>query len=220
MAQLWERQPGEGVKAFHAFVHYRDMGAGRSIDAAYRQHRTICQKRQVSAKGAASGRWDKWSSENNWQSRAAAYDTEQDRKAQEKHQKRLLDVRERHAQFAAAALSVLLTPVKAILDELAQNPKAVEELRKDEKLAGLLEKAIGASKVAPGLVNIERLALGLSTEQVEVEQKKDDPTAAAIAGDPEATKLAIALLSKLAGPDPAPIAPAAQEPATPDVAGA
>jgi hypothetical protein len=34
VAQPWEKQPGEGAKAFHAFCIYRDFGASRSLPKA------------------------------------------------------------------------------------------------------------------------------------------------------------------------------------------
>ncbi len=36
-AQAWTRRPGETSAAYAAFCTYRDLGPGRSLDAAYCQ---------------------------------------------------------------------------------------------------------------------------------------------------------------------------------------
>lgn len=76
--ELWERQDGEGASAFHAFAHYRDMGYERSLDKAYRQHETDCQRRDVGRR-RASGRWTRWYTCHAWRARAVALDAHNDR---------------------------------------------------------------------------------------------------------------------------------------------
>ena len=65
--RYYEPIPGETHKAFMAFCLYRDMGGGRSLDAAYRLH-----------SGRESGRhsrhWAEWSRRFHWVKRAQAYD--------------------------------------------------------------------------------------------------------------------------------------------------
>ncbi len=36
-AQAWTRRPGETARAYECFCIYRDLGPGRSLDAAYCQ---------------------------------------------------------------------------------------------------------------------------------------------------------------------------------------
>jgi len=67
--RFYERQPGESTRAWEAFKTYRDLGEGRSIDAAYR----LFGGHQGSKK-RASGRWRKWCVEHDWVDRARAYD--------------------------------------------------------------------------------------------------------------------------------------------------
>lgn len=78
---IWERIPGrrhpyqqgESRAAYHAFLHYRDLGPSRSIVAAYNDHRTRCRGREGSVK-RASGRWTAWSMDWRWTERAEAWD--------------------------------------------------------------------------------------------------------------------------------------------------
>ena len=78
-ANLWERQPGESPRAFCAFCHYRDQGAGkRSLDE-------VCRRLygpQTGRKRAATGRVQEWSRVHRWVQRASAWDDHLDLQAQ------------------------------------------------------------------------------------------------------------------------------------------
>ena len=81
---LWEMQPSETAKAFHAFGHYRDMApADRSIDAAHAEHLAECEARQRHGK-RTSKTWQDWSSANRWVERAAAHDADLSRQRRER----------------------------------------------------------------------------------------------------------------------------------------
>lgn len=83
--RAFERQERESTPAFEAFKTYRDLGAARSLDVAYRLH----TGRQESTK-RASGRWRKWSLVHDWVDRARAYDDYQEmirREAIEEHER-------------------------------------------------------------------------------------------------------------------------------------
>jgi hypothetical protein len=60
---------GEGAKAYSAFVTYRELGPGRSVDKAYAVH----AGHQMGTK-RAPGRWKEWSRQYDWLARARAYD--------------------------------------------------------------------------------------------------------------------------------------------------
>lgn len=76
---IYDKQPSEGAEAFAAFVAYRDLGLGRTVDAAYR----------LQAKGSrdtakrAPRNWWRWSSEYDWKRRASAYDSDEDKRRRE-----------------------------------------------------------------------------------------------------------------------------------------
>lgn len=77
----WERQPQETEKAFRAFACYRDLGPGeRTLDkvgeALYPPEQSTRRKR------AAHGRILNWSRKHRWVNRVAAWDAENERKAE------------------------------------------------------------------------------------------------------------------------------------------
>lgn len=72
MADPWLQQPGEGDTAFAAFVIYRDLGPGRTLDAAYRAHAGLSGAQEGTKR--APGGWKRWYSQHNWRARAEAYD--------------------------------------------------------------------------------------------------------------------------------------------------
>jgi hypothetical protein len=81
--QPWDRRESESAQAFAAFVLYRDLGATRSIDEAYRRAKNAPDKHQdrcgAHHTGRADGTWKGWSSTHEWVPRCLAYDTHLDR---------------------------------------------------------------------------------------------------------------------------------------------
>lgn len=63
-AQPWERQPGEGTKAYEAFAIYRDMGSDRSI------------AKVADKLGKSEALLHRWSSRYDWVRRVASWDDE------------------------------------------------------------------------------------------------------------------------------------------------
>jgi hypothetical protein len=198
----WERQPGESSKQYHAFVHYRDLSA-RAIGRAWVQHKMQCEHVPVPVRRSSS-RWDAWASQWGWVERAARWDLEIDRVHREKSMQALLEARERHARLAQATLTVLTMPIRAAL-EAAKDPAILRRLTEHAKTGPggtiqLLAVISRMAQVIPHMVTVERLALGMTTEIVEVEDKRDGAVSFAdrITKDPEATSLAVALLDRLA----------------------
>lgn len=68
MAEPWERQPGESEAAYAAFRAFLQLGAERTVRAAYRQASGKAEASQV------PGYWSKWVSEHRWAERALAWD--------------------------------------------------------------------------------------------------------------------------------------------------
>jgi hypothetical protein len=67
VAQPWERQPGEGSKAFASFLRYRDLLAERSLAKVALEF------------GKSEGLMQQWSRRWSWVIRAAEWDNEVDR---------------------------------------------------------------------------------------------------------------------------------------------
>jgi hypothetical protein len=83
---IWTRQTWETDTQYSAFLAYRDVGANRSIDAAFKVH-SESKKTQKGAKKAqkgakkdqkkslrANGTFRGWAKDNDWVKRASEYD--------------------------------------------------------------------------------------------------------------------------------------------------
>jgi hypothetical protein len=105
----WERQDYETPRAYEAFCKYRDMGTDRAIRAVGREL------------GKSETLMARWSSNNNWVERVAAWDAEQDRIkreiAQKEQAKAIREMRKRHADLANAILLKAAKALKKIPDD-------------------------------------------------------------------------------------------------------
>lgn len=97
MAAEWEQQPGETPAAWRAFCVYRDLGPGRSIDAAWKKH----TGQQASLKRAAR-RWFTWSVAYGWEARTREYDAHIERETRQRAEvetiKRRAEMLRKHQQ--------------------------------------------------------------------------------------------------------------------------
>lgn len=205
----WERQPGETLTQFHAFCHYRDLKGRRSVRRAYNEHREKCEHRPVPDPNKyPPKRWFIWSVQWGWVDRVAKHEDSVDRETRERLIKLQVEARERHARMAQATLTVLTTPVRAALEAIKdQNVLATLTQHAKTGPHTFHQALMAISRVAqviPGLVTVERLALGLNTDAVVVDDRVDADAGIAdrIASDPEATALAIQLLNKMAEKKP------------------
>ncbi len=210
----WERQEGESSRQFHAFAHYRDLGAARSLMKAWTLCRTACDHQPPPARQRLPRRWEIWSRSGDWVARAEAWDKHVDREQRDQFAKEQQDALSRHRRSFKALQNVALVPSRAILDALA-NPQSLARLRAkaEGSVEGFTSVMLLAQKLAtlmPALVIGERLALGLAGQvvDVEVEERRDLSFANAVAADPRAVDLAIALLDQLARTAPGEAVPA------------
>ena len=92
----WERQEGEGGKAYEAFAVYRDMGAGRTVSGVARQLR---KSRTLV---------DRWKRQWNWAERVRAYDRELEHAAHEEALKAVREMSRRHIGIGVRMQSVAI----------------------------------------------------------------------------------------------------------------
>lgn len=190
--ELWERQPGETIKGYDAFCRYRDLPAhSRSVyEAAIKFDTKFTRKDRMPPR-----QWTEWQSKYHWVDRAAAWDSELDRKKREKQQEEIEKMAQRHASQVQAMLTALLQPATAVLQRMKNDPKAMQEQLNEKHIADLINLIVGAGKVVPGLVNAERLSRGVSTENVSLtvgdkaEGAKHDGAEFLVIEDPEAADL-------------------------------
>lgn len=131
----WERQEGETSKAYEGFCAYRDLGPSRSIAKAGQK----LGKNKVTL--------ERWSTENEWVKRVAAWDAEQDRIARQAQVDEIKKMRKRHADLASAML------IKAA--------KALQRIPEDEI------KAVDVSRMVETASKLERISRGDVGEVVE-----------------------------------------------------
>lgn len=199
----WERQPDESQRAFHYFTHYRDM-PNRTMRAAYAEHKKRCQGIDINPR-TSPRRWHQWSSQYHWVRRAQAWDLEVDRQARKALIASQAALKVRHAEAAQAALSVLTVPTTIAMAALQlQDGKILKDLI--TKAGGgtgafmsMLRDASRMAAILPSVMAAERMAVGLTSESIGVvEEVQDHGLANRITDDPEATKLAVQLLHRLA----------------------
>jgi hypothetical protein len=118
-SEPWDRRPDETIKAFRAFVAFRDAGPDRSVPATYRQ-----VTGRLSAKQAGGG-WNVWASKHEWHERAAAWDAFMDRErraAMAREAARQGELWERRRQEAAEACWGLSERLIARATEMLARP--------------------------------------------------------------------------------------------------
>lgn len=93
----WDRQPGETSKAYEAFVTYRDQGADRNV-------RRVAE--ELDKSNTLIGRW---SSQHDWVSRAAAWDSMPGQKMAEAYEEMAARIAAQHERVATKLMSRLET---------------------------------------------------------------------------------------------------------------
>lgn len=141
----WDRQHGESGKAFEAFSIYRDLGAGRSIDAAW--------KRYANSDAQVSGYFRAWSAHFDWVERALQYDDYIEREARKKFEReainRKVDMLKRHA-LAGKVLQrkgveyIDRQGIDKSADAISAISKGIEIERKSEGLPDYLFEVMNA----------------------------------------------------------------------------
>lgn len=167
----WEQQPGETSRAFAAFVIYRDMGIGRSLDAAYKE--SVERGAKGCREGAIirlPGRWKKWCGDHRWVERVQAYDAYLDRARSEAAIAEAQRVgREEYLEALNAFRQAVLVMGKGGIDSVLKLKKAINEIVstpgfiQDRKALESLEVAARVVKsLQSESVQLWDMALGVS----------------------------------------------------------
>ena len=157
----WERQTGEGAKAFGAFTIYRDT------PPALRSLARSCPK------PSTLRHWERWSSANQWVARAESWDSELDRVKRQADLDAVVDMQRRHCECAALLLELGRLSLERHLramkqDETMMLPASV--------VATLARTAADVERVARGEPNSIVQAAREATEQVVRVVWADGPT--------------------------------------------
>src|ERR1700680_1332931 len=93
-----ERLPKESIRAYRAFCIYRNLGAARSLDKAWRCFQADRGKDPASAR--RPGHWTGWSTKFDWVERTQTYDDllDEERRITDAAQRQ--ELQQRRAKFA------------------------------------------------------------------------------------------------------------------------
>ncbi|RAM52031.1 MAG: hypothetical protein C6Y22_08310 [Hapalosiphonaceae cyanobacterium JJU2] len=156
MADIWERLPDEPIKAWTAFVTYRDMGLSRTyVRTCEALNRPASYRKPI----------EKWASRFNWQERVRAYDAHIDRLNRNFHEsekrseyaRKVEAYRDEMEKLSAAMVAMGARAIAILQRELASRLQHPERLKPSE-LAGLMRASIWAVDVGSKL---QAEALGL-----------------------------------------------------------
>lgn len=153
--QAWERQSNESSEAWEAWVIYRDMPVGtRSLASV---GRTL---------GKSTVLMERWSSTHNWIMRIREYDRYLDRRKMRELEAEYAEMGRRQGQQAAYLAELLMHPAKALIKRIQDDPDKFAQEVNSMELTDAMDMAIKAARVWPQVMKAERLAHGLSTENI------------------------------------------------------
>jgi hypothetical protein len=157
-AAPYVRQPGESEARFTMFVAYRDQLAdGRTR----RSLRDVANTLGVSLTIVS-----RYSSENNWPARVAAWDREQDATRRADLRCEIRVIARRQAETLCQAADAVMAPIVAYAERVhALNERGTDPFA-DYSLSELAKEAREAARLVPQLIKVERLVHGLATENV------------------------------------------------------
>ena len=156
MAEIYERLPGESVKAFAAFQAYREMeGHGTYAKLAH----TLGKSKSL------IGRWaTKW----RWQERLRAYLNHLDHETLKNRDRELREMRKRHATFGRALMSTGAKSLERINQKLADGPKA--ELGLDD-IIRMIHEGAELERKALNIEELQTIPILKPTVDVEPEEE-------------------------------------------------
>lgn len=154
--KLYDAEPEWSEQRREAFVIYRDMGNDRSL-------RAVAQALQKDQSLVA-----RWSMQNNWRMRVAAWDAEQDRVRQAAAKAELERVTRKHARAIEDTIEVLMQPAVQLAQRLRNGDEKLFEEMSAVELGNLTALA---GKQLPALVTASRLVHGVSTANIEAKSE-------------------------------------------------
>ncbi len=150
----WEPDPKWHPARAEAFIAYRDMGAGRSY------------AKVAKGLGKSTTIVSRWGGQDNWPERASAWDAEQDRQLREEFSQATADVARAQAEDAAQFRDALLAPARALRAKIQRAVDEGKDPFEGMTVGELLRLSATAGRAFAQVATVERLAHGLSTENV------------------------------------------------------
>lgn len=145
-----ERQQAESARAFEAFRIYLDLGPGRT---------TAEVGRRLGHRGARQAQT--WSAKHGWVDRIRQIESADAVAADVGRRDQLRRIAERQAQEARAHANATLVVARAVLDRYSRDPAWLDDVDAVE----LLRAGAAAARAHARVIPVERLALGMTTDQ-------------------------------------------------------
>lgn len=153
--EAWGKLPWETDRQYEYFCHYRDMGLTRTRNAV------------ASHFGVTPARIHKIAKEREWEERALQWDRHLEKIFQLEVAENTREMARRHASIAkngVAALAMAFTP---LLEELEEDEEAFKERFLSQNIKAQMNQVVAAARAIPGIMNAERLSMGMPTEIAE-----------------------------------------------------
>jgi hypothetical protein len=163
LVEPWFRQDGESTKWFIRFELYRQLGAGRSIWAAYREFRKRSGHEEQEARESARKRasvpksWKEAAQRFNWTQRAEAYDLSEAQEQADEWGRRRDLFRQRQWDTASSILDktaqMLVFPLQKTVRREDENGRQITEIHPTKWfLADVQRLAVAAQKLGQAAV--------------------------------------------------------------------
>lgn len=189
---LWDRQPGESLKAYKAFDTFLKMGYKRSL------------KRLCIALGIKTYRHiSDWKKTFKWEDRIVAYENEQSRLQTIANIEVYKTICEKQLSLASNLRQIINIPLQIISERMKRDSsgkvKAIDDFN-NLTTVELYELLTSSSRYLDIVVKVERLAIGQPTEikREESVNNQHDTFNKLIAGDEHASKLYLDLIDAIA----------------------
>ena len=179
-SQVWTRRPGETATAYACFCTYRDLGPARSLDAACHQSLGPQKGHKRATRKRAPGYWRRWYRNNDWRSRAEAFDAFLD---EAKRQAEVEKWKQRGEQLAEKQWAVAMALLEKAQQMLAF-PLVAQTIEQTGEEETAIEVTIeparwnfgSAARLAKVAAILGRLACGLPTKREQSVHFEIDPS--------------------------------------------
>lgn len=160
----WDQQPDETDAAYTAFLVYRALGRTRTILGIRDKWGAVGGELGVSGKPPSATSIERWASVNSWRLRAQAWDAELEAEWTREVQDRRLRAARLNADIAEKGLQLVSEQLDGLVWRAANSPDG-----------GL--DVLDIRRLVDSMSRLQRLALGESTENVQVTGKDGGPVA-------------------------------------------
>lgn len=161
----WEKQPGESIERYEAFLVYRDQLTNGALRRGLERAAHAC--------GKHPSMLEQWSREDHWRERVGAWDRHLQSVKDAAKIRAIEAIAEREAMQLQAAAQTLQAPLQALLTNIAEFQSRGENYLGGLTPWQLTRLSLVAARAMPSVIQGERLVQGLSTANVDAHVSGD-----------------------------------------------